>query len=74
LVITLISASGTATHLLAGKGLSWATAGLFTAGSVAGLFVGSGVAQRLAGPVLLKVFAAAIVVVAVYVIYRSVVQ
>ena len=72
LVITLISASGTASHLLAGKDLSLATAGVFTAGSVAGLFSGSGLAQRLAGPVLQKVFAAAIVVVAVYVIFRTV--
>ena len=74
LVITLISAFGTATHLLAGKELSLATAGLFTAGSVAGLFVGNGLAQRLAGPVLQRMFAAAIVVVAVYVIFRTVVQ
>jgi uncharacterized membrane protein YfcA len=72
LVITVISASGTASHLLAGKDLSLATAGVFTAGSVAGLFAGSGLAQRLAGPVLQKVFAAAIVVVAVYVIFRTV--
>ena len=72
LVITLISASGTASHLLAGKDLSLATAGVFTAGSVAGLFAGSGLAQRLAGPVLQKVFAAAIVAVAVFVIFRTV--
>ena len=74
LVITLISASGTAAHLLAGKDLNLATASLFTAGSVAGLFVGSSVAQRLAGPALQKVFAAAIVVVALYVILRTIWQ
>lgn len=72
LVITLISASGTASHLLAGKDLSLSTAGVFTAGSIAGLFAGSGLAHRLAGPVLQKVFAAAIVVVALYVIVRTV--
>lgn len=72
LVITLVSASGTASHLLAGKELSLQLASLFTVGSVAGLFVGSGLAQRLAGPMLQKVFAAAIVVVAVYVMVRSV--
>ncbi len=72
LVITLISASGTGSHLLAGKDLSLATAGVFTAGSIAGLFAGSGLAQRLAGPVLQKVFAAAIVAVALYVIFRTV--
>jgi uncharacterized membrane protein YfcA len=53
---------------LAGKDLSLATAGVFTVGSVAGLFAGSGLAQRLAGPVLQKVFAAAIVAAAVAVI------
>ncbi len=64
LVITLISASGTASHLLAGKDLTLSTAGLFTLGSIAGLFAGSGLAQRLAGPTLQRVFAAAIVLVA----------
>ncbi len=72
LVITLISASGTVNHLLAGKDLTLGTAGVFTAGSIAGLFAGSSLAQRLAGPVLQKVFAAAIVVVALYVIFRTV--
>lgn len=71
LVITLISASGTASHLLAGKDLTLATAGLFTLGSVAGLFVGSSLAQRLAGPTLQKVFAAAIVAVALFVMVRT---
>jgi uncharacterized membrane protein YfcA len=72
LVITLISASGTASHLLAGKDLTLATAGMFTAGSIAGLFAGSGLAQRLAGPTLQRVFAAAIVIVGLYVILRTV--
>lgn len=72
LVITLISASGTASHLLAGKSLTLTTAGIFTAGSIGGLFAGSGLAQRLAGPTLQRVFAAAIVMVALYVIFRTV--
>jgi uncharacterized membrane protein YfcA len=72
LVITLVSASGTASHLLAGKDLTLATAGAFTVGSIAGLFAGTALAHRLAGPTLQKVFATAIVVVAVYVISRTV--
>jgi uncharacterized membrane protein YfcA len=72
LIITLISASGTASHVLAGKDLTPTTAVLFTAGSIAGLFAGSGLAHRLAGPTLQKVFAAAIVLVAIYVIARTV--
>lgn len=71
LVITLIAASGTASHLLAGKDLTMLTATVFTAGSVAGLFVGSEFAQQLAGATLQKVFAAAIVVVALYVMFRA---
>ena len=71
LVITLIGVSGVTSHLLSGKELSLTTAGIFTAGSLAGLFAGSAVAQRVAGPVLQKLFASAIVVVALYVIIRS---
>jgi len=74
LVITLISASGTVSHLLAGKDLTLFTAGFFTLGSIAGLFVGSGLAQRLAGPTLQKVFAAAIVGVALFVVVRTIGQ
>ena len=64
LVITLISASGTANHLLAGKDLILATAGVFTAGSIAGLFAGSVACSAIGRAVLQRVFAAAIVVVA----------
>lgn len=71
LVITLISASGTASHLLADKDLNLSTAGIFTLGSIAGLFAGSGLAQRLAGPTLQRVFAAAIVLVAMFVVFRT---
>jgi len=71
LVITLISASGTASHLLAGKDLTLSTAGLFTVGSIAGLFAGSGLAQRLAGPTLQRVFAVAIVLVSLFVMFRT---
>jgi len=71
LVISLISAAGTATHWLAGKDLPLATAGLFAVGSLAGLFAGSGLAQRLAGPLLQKVFASAIVAVAFFVLVRT---
>jgi len=71
LVITLISVSGTISHLLAGKDVAWATAGIFTTGSIAGLFVGSSLAQRVAGPTLQRVFASAIVFVACYVLFQT---
>jgi uncharacterized membrane protein YfcA len=72
LIITLVSLSGTASHLLAGKELSLQTSSLFTVGSLAGLFLGSWLAQRLAGPKLQRLFAVSIVFVATYVIFRTV--
>lgn len=72
LIITLVSISGTASHLLSGKDLSIQTAAFFTAGSFVGLFIGSWLAQRMAGPTLQRWFSVAILLVAAYVIARSV--
>lgn len=72
LIITLVSLSGTTGHLLAGKELSLQTSSLFTLGSLIGLFLGSWLAQRLAGRMLQRLFAVSIVLVAIYVIFRSV--
>lgn len=74
LIITLVSLSGTTSHIVAGKELSLQTAGLFTAGSLVGLFIGSWLAQRMAGPTLQRVFAISIVLVATYVILRNLTQ
>ncbi len=72
LVITLVSLSGTASYLLAGRELSFQTAGLYGAGSVLGLFFGTWLAQRMAGPTLQRIFASVIVLVAVFVMVRTV--
>ena len=72
LIVTLVSLSGTTSHLLAGKELSLQTAGLFTSGSLVGLFLGSWLAQRLAGPMLQRLFSLSIVLVATYVILRTI--
>jgi uncharacterized membrane protein YfcA len=72
LIITLVSLSGTTGHVLAGKELSLQTSSLFTLGSLIGLFLGSWLAQRLAGRMLQRLFAISIVLVAIYVIFRSV--
>ena len=72
LIVTMVSLSGTTSHLLSGKGLSLPTAGLFTLGSLVGLFVGSWLAQRMAGPMLQRLFAVSIVLVAIYVILQTV--
>lgn len=72
LIVTLVSASGTLSHIIAGKELSIQTASLFTVGSLAGLFLGGSLAKRMAGPTLQRVFAGAILVVATYVIANSI--
>jgi uncharacterized protein len=72
LIITLVSLSGTTSYLLAGKDLSFETAGLFISGSLFGMFVGSSLAQRIAGPKLQRVFAAFIVIVATYVVLKTI--
>ena len=74
LIITLVSLSGTTNHLVAGKELSLQTAALFTTGSLAGLFTGSWLAHRIAGPTLQRVFAISIVLVASYIILRTLFQ
>lgn len=73
LVITLVSISGTSSHWLSGQSLPCETILLFTAGGVAGLLAGTAVARRIAGPTLQRVFAAAIVAVAAFVIVRTLV-
>lgn len=72
LIVTLVSASGTISHIAAGRELSIQTASLFTVGSLAGLFIGASLAKRIAGPTLQRVFAGAILVVATYVIAKSI--
>lgn len=68
LIITLVSASGVASHVPAG---SIDVAGVFTLGSVIGLFAGSRLSRRFSGAALQKTFSAVIVVVAIYVVVRT---
>ena len=74
LVITLISISGIASYLFSGRTISVETTAWFVVGGVAGMFLGNLAGRRLSGPVLQKVFAVAIVAVAVFVIVRTVFQ
>ena len=71
MVIALISASGIASHLMAGRVFSIETASLFVAGGVAGMVLGSCLGQYLSGRTLQRVFAVAIVCVAIFVIVRT---
>ncbi|MCX7408483.1 MAG: sulfite exporter TauE/SafE family protein [Planctomycetales bacterium] len=72
LVVALVSISGIASHLVAGRTISLETTALFVVGGVAGLLLGTVAGRRLSGPALQKVFAVAIVAVAIFVVFRTV--
>ncbi len=71
LAIALVSAAGVTSHIFAGGGLSWWVAMPFAAGGAAGVLIGQSIAKRLSGPVLQKTFSTAIVLVAAFVITKS---
>lgn len=71
LVITLVSISGVASHLFLGRTITVETTALFVVGGVGGMLIGSFAGRRLSGPSLQKVFAVAIVTVALFVIVRT---
>ncbi len=73
LVIFLVSVSGVSSYLVSGKTLSLETTLLFLVGGFAGMWCGGLVARRLKGPTLQKVFAVGVVMVAIFVITKSVV-
>jgi len=60
-------------YLAAGRELAWDTTMQFLMGGLVGIGLGGIVAKRLNGPALQKVFATAVVLVAVFVIVKSVV-
>lgn len=72
LVIALVSISGIGSHLLVGRTISVETTAWFGGGGVIGMFVGNWAGQRLSRPALQKVFAGAIIAVAIFVIVRTV--
>jgi len=65
LVIAIISTSGGVAHLLAGHTLDWTITMLFVLGGLGGMLLGARLSCRLAGPALQKLFAAAMIGVAV---------
>ena len=71
LVIVLVSVSGVASHLAAGRNISLSLTALFVVGGMLGMTLGGHAAKRLSGPMLQKVFAAGIVAVAVFVVVRT---
>jgi uncharacterized membrane protein YfcA len=73
LAIFLISISGVTAYVAAARELSLNTTMLFLSGGLIGIWLGGLVAKQLKGPTLQRVFAAAVVLVAVFVIVKTVV-
>lgn len=70
-VIVLVSVSGVASHLAAGNPISPEVAIQFMVGGFAGMWLGGIVAKRLKGPTLQKIFSVAVVLVAMFMIFKT---
>ena len=71
LVIAMISLAGTASLWAMGREVPLSLAAPFVGGGVAGVLAGSAVSRRLDRATLLRVFAAAIIAVACFVLFRT---
>jgi uncharacterized membrane protein YfcA len=74
MAISLIGASGVAAYLVRSGALNVQLMLLFIVGGLAGLVAGTLTARRLSGPVLQRVFAGAIVLVAVYMLVKNIAE
>ncbi len=70
LVIAIVSAAGRASYVVAGQSLNLPVTSLFVVGGLGGMGLGAKLSRRLAGPQLQKLFAAAMVGVALYMLGR----
>lgn len=71
-VIVLISISGVASQLASGNDLSWTMTLEFMLGGFVGMWIGGLIAKHLEGPTLQKMFSIAVVLVAAFMIFKSV--
>lgn len=72
MVISLVSISGVASQLWAGRMIPLFVTFLFVFGGIVGLLLGQQAGRRMTGPTLQRVFAVAILAVAIFVVYRNV--
>jgi uncharacterized protein len=72
-VIVLVSISGVVSHIANGNQLSWETTLPFMLGGFVGMLLGGIVAKRLKGPMLQKTFSIAVALVAIFIVFKSVV-
>jgi uncharacterized membrane protein YfcA len=70
-VMTLVGASAIVSQLAAGRSIPVDITAGFVAGSIPALFAGSAIGRRLTGPMLARVFAVAILLVATFVITKA---
>lgn len=68
LVISLIGVAGVMSHVVAGKTLSLPITLWFVVGAIVGMWLGTRAGRRLSGPRLQKIFAGAIVLVAIFIV------
>lgn len=73
LIVTLVSISGVGSHLYAGRTIPPELTLLFITGGTGGMLIGNLISRRISGPALQKGFAVAIVAVAAFVLYRTIV-
>jgi uncharacterized protein len=73
MVITLVSLAGVVSHVTSGRAIPAEVTALFAVGGVAGMLLGSMIGRKLSGSVLQRSFAVAILAVAVFVLYRTLV-
>ena len=74
MVISLVSASGLAFQLWGGQKVTTDITALFVVGGLSGLWLGQSVSHRLSPSVLQRIFSVAILLVAVFVIFRNLSQ
>lgn len=72
LVISLISSSGIVSQLYSGRVVSVEITSLFILGGIVGLFLGQLIGQRISASLLQKIFAIAILFVALFVLIRNI--
>lgn len=70
-IIVLISISGVSSHFIAGRGISLEVTGLFVCGGALGLILGNVVSRRISGTMLQRVFAVGIVIVAIFIVGKT---
>lgn len=70
-VMTLVGGAAVAAQVAAGRSIPLDIAGSFVGGGVPALFFGSWIGRRIGGPTLARVFALAIMLVATFIIFKT---